>query len=139
MIPAESFFIVLDITGYKDDILSCNLIVYPAHSTSSKDQVIIQKALHFFKCEFSDQATDESDGSVSESSTKRLRPFRIWEPPHGNEKEIKTFYDQKLLKRLIKEAKFTVVPRDVADAKLVDLQYMYKDFQLPDIRRADFC
>ncbi|HME54093.1 MAG TPA: DEAD/DEAH box helicase [Candidatus Lokiarchaeia archaeon] len=139
MIPAESFFIVLDITGYKDGVMACNLITYPARGASGTDSVTIQKPLHFYKCEFSDQADDEENSTDDIPSTTRLRPFRIWEPPHGNEREIKTFYEQKMLKHLIKDARFTIVPRDIDDGKIADLQSMYKDLQLHQIHRADFC
>nr|MDO8109335.1 DUF5814 domain-containing protein [Candidatus Sigynarchaeota archaeon] len=135
MIPEESFFLVLDIISIKDGVLDCALLVYPTGEAGLKDAVQVQKPLHVYACQFSDQS-DESEGT---GTTLKLRPFRIWEPPRGNEREVKTYYDQKLLKRLIKEAKFTIIPRDVLESKLESIRGMYKDLQLNTIRHADFC
>jgi helicase len=98
--------------------------------------------LQLFKCEFSDQADTEDENvsnSINQSSPTRLRPYRIWEPLHGNEHEVKSYYDPKLLKRFIKEARTTLVPRDASAAKLAGIQAMYKDLQLKPVQVADFC
>ncbi|MEX2683697.1 MAG: DEAD/DEAH box helicase [Candidatus Sigynarchaeota archaeon] len=139
MTPQDPFFIVLDPTGTKDGTIDCNLIVYPFLTSGEKDNVLIQKPLHLYICQFSDQGNAESDGKEGTLSVEKLRPFRIWEPPRGNERDVKTYYDQKLLKRLLKEASFTIIPADVPDKRLAGLVTMYKDLQLKEIRRATFC
>ncbi|MBN2150356.1 MAG: DEAD/DEAH box helicase [Candidatus Lokiarchaeota archaeon] len=139
MLPQDPFFIVLDVTGTKDGIVDCNLIVYPVMTDGKGGRVIIQKPLHLYNCQFSDQADGDEMGQNGGPGAEKLRPFRIWEPPRGNERDVKTYYDQKLLKRLIKEARFTIVPGDVPDKRLRGIVDMYKDLQLEGIRRATFC
>ncbi len=139
MLPQDPFFIVLDVTGTKDGIVDCNLIVYPVLKPGNKDEVLIQKPLHSFNCQFSDQSDVEDDDKEGVPGTERLRPYRIWEPPRGNEREVKTYYDQKLLKRLLKEARFTIIPGDVPDKRLGGMATMYKELQLKEIRKVTFC
>ncbi len=139
MMPQDPFFIVLDVTGTKDGIVDCNLLVYPHLTSGPGGKVLIQKPLHLFYCQFSDQGDGDDDAKDNTPGIEKLRPYRIWEPPHGNEREVKTYYDQKLLKRLLKEARFTIVPGDVPENRLGGIIAMYKDLQLKDIRRATFC
>ncbi|NMC03971.1 MAG: DEAD/DEAH box helicase [Candidatus Lokiarchaeota archaeon] len=139
MMPQDPFFIVLDVTGTKDGLVDCNLVVYPLLTSGASGDVIIQKPLHVFRCQFFDQSDSDGNESGEMPGVEKIRPYRIWEPLHGNEREIKTYYDQKLLKQLIKQARFTIVPGDVPEKRIAGITSMYKDMQLKGIRRATFC
>ncbi|MHA1891970.1 MAG: DEAD/DEAH box helicase, partial [Promethearchaeota archaeon] len=66
-----------------------------------------------------------------------LRPYRIWDPPSG--KKVKKYQDPRLLKKILKEAKYTIIPSDIPDENLKDIREMYKKLQLNKIYRADLC
>ncbi len=130
MLPKEPFFITLDVVQVKEDIVDCVLLVYLLEGGNKDESTRIQRPTAVYECQFSDQA--ENAGN-----TIKLRPYRIWEPAHG--RPAKKFFDPRLLKTILKEARHTIIPSDVDDAKLVDFQNMYRDLQLNDIKRADFC
>nr|MDO8119214.1 hypothetical protein [Candidatus Sigynarchaeota archaeon] len=130
MLPREPFVIVLDIVQNKQDIIDCALLVYLVEGGAGIENRQVQHPAAIYECQFSDQG-DEPGNLV------KLRPYRIWEPTRG--KPVKKYFDPRLLKSLLKEARYTIIPKDVANSKLADLMTMYKDLQFNEIKRFDFC
>ncbi|MHA1683577.1 MAG: DEAD/DEAH box helicase [Promethearchaeota archaeon] len=134
---AQPYFIVIDILEIKHDIINCVLLVYETNTSDPNSFKAKNRPDHAFICEFSDQSANSGGDGGAESSRVVLRPYRIWDPPSN--KNVRNFHDSKFLKKILKNASYTIIPNDVAEEKLVDLRVMYKDMQLGKIFRTDFC
>ena len=135
MIPREPFFIMLDVLSIKDDIIDCALLLFPLASQKTDKLISIHKPIIAYECQFSDQS--EANDEDAADNEIRLRPYRIWQPTHGN--QIKKFYDPRDLKKILKQAGFSLIPSFVPDSKLHEIRQMYKDLQLEKIYRGNFC
>ncbi|MBD3185488.1 DEAD/DEAH box helicase [Candidatus Bathyarchaeota archaeon] len=131
----DPYYIVLDIVEYNQDIIDCVLLIYQLEESESGNRKLSQKPERIYMCQFSDQGQFDQDNQ--EDRDPMFRPYRIWDPPSG--KHVKKFRDQRLLKKILKGAGFTIVPEDVPDRNLDDIRAMYKDLQLNKIYRATFC
>jgi helicase len=138
MMPQDPFFIVLDITGTKNDIIDCKLIVYILVDEDPTKKMPLRKPVAFYLCQFSEQSdTADAENGTPGAGGARYRPYRIWEPPRG--RESTKYYDPKILKRLLKEARFAIIPNDVDEELVALIQNMNHELQLCSIYRFDFC
>ncbi|MHA1368570.1 MAG: DEAD/DEAH box helicase [Promethearchaeota archaeon] len=131
MIPSGLFFLLMDITRIKNDVIDAVLLVYGLDESISRELNLRKKPLQVYNCQFLNQLDDE-DGN-----NKKVRPYRIWLPSHS-QKKIK-YQDPRLLKKLLKRAAFTVIPKDVDESKILLIREMYREMQFKKIFRSTYC
>lgn len=115
--------LVLDVLSEKNGILECALLVYP--DAPGDPRARFQRPQERYSCELA----DEGKGTVM--------PYRIWEPVHG--KTVKKYLDPRLLKKVLKDARATVLPSFLPADRVAAVEAMYKALQLGTLERAEFC
>ncbi|MFX0103228.1 MAG: DEAD/DEAH box helicase [Candidatus Hodarchaeota archaeon] len=121
----------------KEEIVDCIILIYNLEGEKPEKAMFSKKPLNWYFCQFSNQQSLDSDHESSVDKKIVLRPYRIWQTSY--QKEVKKFLDPRFLKKILKNAKFTIIPKDVEDFKLNDIRTMFKDLQFNKIYRSDYC